>query len=133
MPSSYSIGDHYEAFAKDLVASGRYASVSEVLRDGLRLMEEREALRAWKLAELKKGDPGRAGQRACRALERRGRSSAKVADACKSEQVTMPLEIERDRGRQSRSVDIWLYICRDSIARSRSSGSTRHFPCSPTS
>ncbi|MNR45765.1 Antitoxin ParD1 [compost metagenome] len=54
MPSSYSIGDHYEAFAKELVASGRYASVSEVLRDGLRLMEEREALRAWKLAELRK-------------------------------------------------------------------------------
>ena len=54
MPSSYSIGEHYEAFAKELVASGRYASVSEVLRDGLRLMEEREALRAWKLAELKR-------------------------------------------------------------------------------
>ncbi|WP_375452567.1 type II toxin-antitoxin system ParD family antitoxin [uncultured Devosia sp.] len=54
MPSSYSIGDHYEAFARDLVASGRYASISEVLRDGLRLMEEREALRAWKLTELKK-------------------------------------------------------------------------------
>lgn len=54
MPSSYSIGDHYEAFAKKLVASGRYASISEVLRDGLRLMEEREALREWKLAELKK-------------------------------------------------------------------------------
>jgi antitoxin ParD1/3/4 len=54
MPSSYSIGDYYEAFAKELVASGRYASVSEVLRDGLRLMEEREALREWKLAELRK-------------------------------------------------------------------------------
>ncbi len=54
MPSSYSIGTHYEAFAKKLVASGRYASVSEVLRDGLRLMEEREALREWKLSELKK-------------------------------------------------------------------------------
>jgi len=54
MPSSYSLGDHYEEFAKKLVASGRYASVSEVLRDGLRLMEEREALREWKLNELKK-------------------------------------------------------------------------------
>ena len=54
MPSSYSIGEHYEAFAKELVASGSYASVSEVLRDSLRLMEEREALRAWKLNELKK-------------------------------------------------------------------------------
>lgn len=54
MPSSYSLGEHYEAFAKELVASGRYASVSEVLRDGMRLMEEREALRAWKLNELKR-------------------------------------------------------------------------------
>ena len=54
MPSSYSLGEHYETFAKELVASGRYASVSEVLRDGMRLMEEREALRAWKLNELRK-------------------------------------------------------------------------------
>lgn len=66
MPSSYSIGEHYEAFAKNLVASGRYASVSEVLRDGLRLMEEREALREWKLNELRKAiqeglDSGDAG------------------------------------------------------------------------
>lgn len=54
MPSSYTIGEHYEKMARELVASGRYASISEVLRDGLRLLEEREALRAWKLAELKK-------------------------------------------------------------------------------
>lgn len=54
MPSSYSLGEHYETFARELVKSGRYASVSEVLRDGMRLMEEREALREWKLTELKK-------------------------------------------------------------------------------
>jgi antitoxin ParD1/3/4 len=54
MPSSYSLGDHYETLARDLVKSGRYASVSEVLRDGMRLLEEREALKAWKLAELQK-------------------------------------------------------------------------------
>lgn len=42
MPSSYSIGAHFEKFAKDLVASGRYASVSEVLEDGLRVIEARE-------------------------------------------------------------------------------------------
>lgn len=54
MPSSYTIGEHYEALARELVASGRYASISEVLRDGLRLLEEREALRAWKLADLRK-------------------------------------------------------------------------------
>ncbi len=78
MPSSYSIGDHYEAFAKKLVASGRYASVSEVLRDGLRLMEEREALREWKLGELKKAiqegiDSGDAGPMDAEEIMREGR------------------------------------------------------------
>lgn len=78
MPSSYSIGDHYETFAKALVASGRYASVSEVLRDGLRLMEEREALRAWKLAELKKAiqeglDSGDAGPMDTEEIKAEGR------------------------------------------------------------
>jgi antitoxin ParD1/3/4 len=78
MPSSYSIGDHYEAFAKKLVASGRYASVSEVLRDGLRLMEEREALREWKLSELKKAiqegiDSGDAGPMDAEEIKREGR------------------------------------------------------------
>jgi len=53
MPSSYTIGAHFEKFAKDLVASGRYASVSEVLRDGLRLMEREERFRAAKLEELR--------------------------------------------------------------------------------
>lgn len=52
MPSSYTIGAHFEKFAKDLVASGRYASVSEVLREGLRLIEEREETRSTKLKEL---------------------------------------------------------------------------------
>jgi putative addiction module antidote protein, CC2985 family len=78
MPSSYSIGTHYEAFAKRLVASGRYASVSEVLRDGLRLMEEREALREWKLGELKKAiqegiDSGDAGPMGAEEIMREGR------------------------------------------------------------
>jgi antitoxin ParD1/3/4 len=53
MPSSYTIGQHYEGFVRDLVASGRYASASEVLRDGLRLIEEREQERQAKLAALR--------------------------------------------------------------------------------
>lgn len=53
MPSSYTIGDHYEAFVRQLVESGRYASASEVMRDGLRLLEEREQLRQIKLAALR--------------------------------------------------------------------------------
>jgi antitoxin ParD1/3/4 len=42
MASSYSLGSHFEAFIKAQLASGRYGNASEVLRDALRLMEERE-------------------------------------------------------------------------------------------
>jgi len=53
MASSYSLGNHYEGFVRSLVESGRYASASEVMRDGLRLVEEREKLREAKLAALR--------------------------------------------------------------------------------
>ena len=53
MPSSYTLGDHFEDFVKQLVRSGRYASASEVVRDSLRLLEDQERLRAIKLRELK--------------------------------------------------------------------------------
>lgn len=53
MPSSYTLGDHYEAFIRELVKSGRYSSASEVVRDALRLMEEREAARDIELEALR--------------------------------------------------------------------------------
>jgi len=53
MPSSYVIGDHFEAFIKEQIQQGRYASASEVIRDGLRTLEDREKLRAAKLEALK--------------------------------------------------------------------------------
>ena len=49
MPSSYLIGEHFESFIKDQIQQGRYASASEVVRDGLRALEDRERLRAVKL------------------------------------------------------------------------------------
>lgn len=54
MPSSYTLGEHYEKFVRELVESGRYNSASEVLRDGLRLMEDAEILRKVRTEELKK-------------------------------------------------------------------------------
>lgn len=53
MASSYTLGNHYETFVRELLASGRYASASEVMRDGLRLLEDRENQREVKIAALK--------------------------------------------------------------------------------
>ena len=53
MPSSYVIGDHFEAFIKDQIEQGRYVSASEVVRDGLRTLEDRERLHAAKLETLR--------------------------------------------------------------------------------
>lgn len=48
--TSLSLGEHWEAFIKNEIASGRYGSASEVVRDALRNLEERKvkvnALRA---------------------------------------------------------------------------------------
>lgn len=38
-----SLGPHLEGFVHEVVKSGRYGSVSEVVREGIRLVEEREA------------------------------------------------------------------------------------------
>jgi antitoxin ParD1/3/4 len=66
MPSSYTLGKHFEDFIAAQIASGRYASASEVLRSGLRHLEEHEegrAMRArtraekleWLREEIQKG------------------------------------------------------------------------------
>ena len=38
-----SIGERWEVFVETAVKEGRYSSASEVVREGLRLVEEREA------------------------------------------------------------------------------------------
>ncbi len=43
MPISADLGETLEAVVNDLVANGRYNSKSEVLREGVRLVQEREA------------------------------------------------------------------------------------------
>ncbi|HLJ72856.1 MAG TPA: type II toxin-antitoxin system ParD family antitoxin [Roseiarcus sp.] len=41
--ASISLGDHFDDFIESQVAAGRYDNASEVVRAGLRLLEEREA------------------------------------------------------------------------------------------
>ena len=48
-----SLTPHLENLVKSKVESGLYNSVSEVMRDALRLLEERDQLRGMRLAELK--------------------------------------------------------------------------------
>jgi antitoxin ParD1/3/4 len=38
-----SIGERWQGFVERVVSDGRYGSASEVVREGLRLVEEREA------------------------------------------------------------------------------------------
>lgn len=53
MPSSYSLGERYEKMMENLIASGRFNSKSEVLRHGLRMVEESEARYLTELEELR--------------------------------------------------------------------------------
>jgi len=53
MPSSYTLSDHFEAFIQEQLRSGRYATASEVIREGLRLLEAAQERRAAELAGLR--------------------------------------------------------------------------------
>ncbi len=54
--TSISIGDHFEKFIQNEISTGRYSSVSEVLRTALRLLEsEEKKIKALRLA-LEEGE-----------------------------------------------------------------------------
>jgi antitoxin ParD1/3/4 len=53
MPTSVALTPHFETLTQQLVSNGRYNNVSEVVRDGLRLLESRMQEESVKLAALR--------------------------------------------------------------------------------
>ena len=74
-----SVGERWEHFVDEVLKAGRYGSASEVVREGLRLVEEREAklaaLRDTLNASIERGgahDDGDVGADIDAALDSRG-------------------------------------------------------------
>lgn len=74
-----SLTPHFEELVKNKLASGLYHSASEVIREGLRLLEERDQVRELRLEELRKEiqlgiDSGEATPLDIEAIKARGRA-----------------------------------------------------------
>ncbi len=73
--TSLSLGEHWEVFIKNEVASGRYGSASEVVRDALRDMEERKSkMEALKSALIDGEESGDAGELDIQDIKRKART-----------------------------------------------------------
>ncbi len=54
MPRSFVLGQHLDSFVEAQVRSGRYNNASEVVRAGLRVLEDQERRRDLEVAELRR-------------------------------------------------------------------------------
>ena len=53
MPTSVALSSHFETFVRDQVESGRYNNASEVVRAGLRLLEDQQKQAELQLEAMK--------------------------------------------------------------------------------
>jgi antitoxin ParD1/3/4 len=53
MPRSFALGERFERFIEEKVKSGRFGNASEVVRAGLRLLEDQERRRELELGKLR--------------------------------------------------------------------------------
>lgn len=75
--TSFILGDHFDAFVAEQVDAGRYASATDVIRSGLRLLEERETRLAALRRALVEGErSGVAGPLDIERVKRQAREQA---------------------------------------------------------
>ncbi len=91
MPTSVALSPYFESSVKEQVSSRRFNNVSEVVRAGLRLLEDQEQAQAVKLRELRAaiqaGDesgPGTDADKVFDRLEKKYKSLAKAADPARA-------------------------------------------------
>jgi antitoxin ParD1/3/4 len=84
MPTSVALGNHFEGFIKQQLESGRFNNTSEVVREGLRMLEDQEKLRQLKLdilrAEIMKGVNSGPGKPADEVLDRLEKKYRKMSE-----------------------------------------------------
>lgn len=77
--TSFILGDHFDTFVSEQVQSGRYANATDVIRSGLRLLEEREQkLEALRRALIEGEESGVAGPLDMEQIKREARDEAGV-------------------------------------------------------
>jgi antitoxin ParD1/3/4 len=83
MPRSFALGERFERFIEEKVRSGRFGNASEVVRAGLRLLEDQERRRELELEKLRqsieegrKSGPPRPADQVFERLEARYREMA---------------------------------------------------------
>lgn len=78
--TSISLGPHFDEFVKSQIAAGRYGNASEVMRAGLRLLEEHEAkVQSLRRALIEGEESGDAGPLDFDAIKRDARAKARVS------------------------------------------------------
>lgn len=78
-----SLGEHWNSFIESTLREGRYASASEMVREGLRLLEEREAnskLQALRNALLEGEESGDAGMLDMEAIRQEAKREAGLSE-----------------------------------------------------
>lgn len=75
--TSFILGAHFDSFVAEQVSSGRYSNAADVIRSGLRLLEERESkLEALRAALLEGERGGVAGPLDVAKIKRQARKQA---------------------------------------------------------